>query len=86
MSPTASSVQDSTQAIEAEQYKLEHSGEVNALPWNGGLSSVQRAWLQEALVQAEADSVKIIVAGHHPIGLVRLCEAMDVAALHMNAY
>ena len=73
-------MQDSIPAAEAEQYEREHSGEVNALPWNGGLSSVQRTWLQEALQQAEADSVKVIVAGHHPIGSVRPCEAIDVDA------
>lgn len=65
-------MQDSTPAKEAKKYREEHEGKVNALPWNGGLSSVQRAWLQEQLSLAESAGYRCIVAGHHPIGKERL--------------
>ncbi len=42
-------------------------GELNAHPWNGGISNAQYAWLETTLAQAHAAGERVIVLGHFPI-------------------
>ncbi len=39
----------------------------NAQPWNGGVSSVQLAWLEKELAAADSAKEPVIVCGHHPL-------------------
>lgn len=42
-------------------------GEINAQPWNGGISNAQYAWLETTLASAHAAGERVIVLGHYPI-------------------
>ena len=39
----------------------------NAVPWNGGISPAQLAWLEKTLAAAGAAKEPVIVCGHHPL-------------------
>jgi manganese-dependent ADP-ribose/CDP-alcohol diphosphatase len=58
-----------------------HAGEPNALPWNGGLSDAQFAWLQQELAAAAAAHERVVVFCHLP-ALVAACEPRHVLYDH----
>ena len=53
----------------AQAYLSAHAGEPRMQRWNGGAGAAQLAWLKSQLVEASAESRRVIVASHH--GLVR---------------
>ena len=47
--------------------ELKDKGEVNAIEWNGGISSKQLDWLSEQLTQATEKGEKVIISCHFPV-------------------
>ena len=46
---------------------LAAAGQLNAKPWNGGVSTNQLEWLDRQLSTADAARQPVIVCGHHPL-------------------
>jgi manganese-dependent ADP-ribose/CDP-alcohol diphosphatase len=47
--------------------RLKNSGEINANPWNGGISDKQVLWLSEQLNSAERNGEKVFIFCHFPV-------------------
>ena len=62
--PAGSTAADA--GMEAMQ-ALAAAGQVNAKPWNGGISPTQLEWLDRQLGTADAARQPVIVCGHHPL-------------------
>ncbi len=46
---------------------LAAAGQINAQPWNGGVSAAQLAWLDSELAGAASRQEQVVVVGHHPL-------------------
>ena len=46
---------------------MELRGDINAQPWNGGMSDEQYVWLEATLQRAQADGERVIIFGHFPV-------------------
>jgi predicted MPP superfamily phosphohydrolase len=73
----------------AESYlsQLKDSGSVNAISWNGGISSRQLAWLEVQLNEAAAGKEKVFVLCHFPLypeNIHNLLNYKDVNSLLSN--
>lgn len=55
------------------------AGQLNAHPWNGGLDSVQLAWLGRELDRAAEESERVVIFAHQPV-----VPAGDHAVLNAN--
>jgi len=42
-------------------------GESNAMPWNGGMSEEQLAWLEQIIAKAEEQGERVLLLGHFPV-------------------
>lgn len=60
---------------------LRWTGADNAQSWNGGVDSVQLAWLQDVLRKSVSAGEKVIVMGHHPIAPINMHNAWNYEAL-----
>jgi manganese-dependent ADP-ribose/CDP-alcohol diphosphatase len=60
---------DSPEWVEGQEYrlKLEKAGKINAMSWNGALSSKQMQWLEDSIDAAAAKDMNCIVFSHHGI-------------------
>lgn len=47
-------------------YLNNHTGDPNAVVWNGGIGPDQLKWLQQNLQTARQENMNVLVAGHHP--------------------
>ena len=54
-------------AAQAMMEKLARGGSKNAVPWNGGVSPAQLAWLEKELAAADAAGEPALICGHHPL-------------------
>ena len=60
---------------------LNWTGADNAQSWNGGVDSVQMAWLQDVLSRSVKAQEKVVVIGHHPIAPLNMHNAWNDEAL-----
>ncbi|RWX76080.1 phosphatase [Neorhizobium lilium] len=59
---------DPRHALAVERLRaLEQAGAINAMPWNGGMSEEQHAWLEDALARAKVAGEPVVVMGHYPL-------------------
>jgi hypothetical protein len=42
-------------------------GDVNAKPWNGGMSEEQMSWLSQTIARAEGQGERVLLLGHFPV-------------------
>jgi predicted phosphodiesterase len=64
-------------AAEKRIVDLKAAGADNAQPWNGGISDVQFAWVEQVMNKAKAAGERVIVMGHYPIYPVNLHNLWD---------
>ena len=67
VSTYAASSRSSIKKAEAYLSLLKDSGNVNAISWNGGISSGQLAWLKVRLDEATAGKEKVFILCHFPL-------------------
>ncbi len=68
-------------AAEKRISDMKAAGAANAHTWNGGISDVQFAWVEQVMKKAKAAGERVIVMGHYPIYPVNLHNLWDDARL-----